>query len=391
MRKPQSKVRLSYPPESDPNALKTRWRVVYYAYCHTAGKEVRKWDYGDLAKYQTYSERLAAGKRLEAAIRRKMDRAGWQIVPELKVPRAKPQEAKRYAQPMAVGKALHITIEDLTKLRKKTRQGYEAKVRVFQRWLEANGHRGLQLVGMRLEIAQGFMQSVDAGRHSTTYNAYRTTMCRLFKPWVERGTIPANPFEKIGTQPRNKTGAKTFTAAQRAEIEAYMLEKDVELWFFTRFVYMQFIRPNELRLLQVRDIDRAGGLITIRGEIAKNKKTQSVQLVPQMDRLIEQYGLDKGRPEHYVFGRGGKPGPYLQGTNTMGERMRRILRKLGYPKGYCLYSWKHTGAQTLARQKEVPLRQIQLQCRHSSLHETQIYLQGLGVSDFDRAVLRFPE
>jgi integrase len=152
---------------------------------------------------------------------------------------------------------------------------------------------------------------------------------------------------------------------------------------------MQFIRPNELRQMQFRDIDIAGREISVRGEVSKTKKTQSIRIAPQMIEIIANNKIHIGRHEHYIFGKGGKSGTIPHSINAMGERMRKILRKLGYPKGYCLYSWKHTGAQLLAR-AGVPIKQIQEQLRHSSLQETEIYLKGLGFKDFDEKNLFFP-
>ena len=63
----------------------------------------------------------------------------------------------------------------------------------------------------------------------------------------------------------------------------------------------------------------------------------------------------------------------------MYERHKKILKELDlWGKDYTLYSWKHTGVVS-AYKARIDIKSIQLQCRHYSLEQTDIYLKSLGL------------
>lgn len=75
--------------------------------------------------------------------------------------------------------------------------------------------------------------------------------------------------------------------------------------------------------------------------------------------------------------------------NNMYNRHKRILRALGFGKGYCLYSWKHTGA-IQAVKNGVGVKELQIQLRHHSLDQVNEYLRQMGVWDLKNLQANFP-
>lgn len=101
----------------------------------------------------------------------------------------------------------------------------------------------------------------------------------------------------------------------------------------------------------------------------------------RLDLLIKQYKLSRAK----------HPGPEQVGKNFFYNRMKKYLIDLKIPRGYVLYSWKHTGAQQLARNKDIPLVFIMSQLRHSSLDEMIPYLNGLLAQGNDEIRKNAPE
>lgn len=68
-----------------------------------------------------------------------------------------------------------------------------------------------------------------------------------------------------------------------------------------------------------------------------------------------------------------------------------ILNALGFDKnkGYCLYSWKHTGA-IQAVKNGVGVKELQIQLRHHSLDQVNEYLRQMGVWDLKNLQANFP-
>jgi integrase len=188
-----------------------------------------------------------------------------------------------------------------------------------------------------------------------------------------------------------------FQDHQVRRIRDYLLTCDPELWLFCQFVYFCFIRPrSELRFLKVGDIYFEERKILIRSEFyeqepgeclppgAKNHQSQFVTIPDAFYPYIEH--LQYFSPNSYVFpGVGGGP----MGKNTMGNRFRQALDKLGFGKNFQMYSFKHTGAAKAVK-AGIGLKELQLQLRHHSLDQVNEYLRGLGVMDFENLRENFP-
>ncbi|MBD2704777.1 hypothetical protein IC229_29355 [Spirosoma sp. BT702] len=60
-----------------------------------------------------------------------------------------------------------------------------------------------------------------------------------------------------------------------------------------------------------------------------------------------------------------------------------MLDYLGFPPGYDLYGWKHTGVIALYMATK-DMKLIQQQCGHSTITQTDEYLRDLGLFlDYD--------
>jgi integrase len=123
--------------------------------------------------------------------------------------------------------------------------------------------------------AKDFLHYVktDLQRHNTTRNQYRVNLKHLFALLKEREVIEKNPFDKTKKLPTVKTSKKPYNKQQQSLLKDYISSANCELWLAVQFIYYCFIRPNELRQLKLEDIDLEQGKIFVRGEIAKNKKT----------------------------------------------------------------------------------------------------------------------
>lgn len=77
------------------------------------------------------------------------------------------------------------------------------------------------------------------------------------------------------------------------------------------------------------------------------------------------------------------------GINYMANLHRKYLKELGFGIEHKLYSWKHTGAVMYIKNGG-NVKELQIQLRHYSLDETDLYLRQLGVSDLTNLEEDFP-
>lgn len=193
-------------------------------------------------------------------------------------------------------------------------------------------------------------------------------------------------LENITVSKGQSKPLRYFQPHQVKQLMAWMAEHDPELRLYCQFVFYTFLRPrSELRLMRVSDIYFEERKILVRGEVAKNKKTEYVAIPDAFYPAL--VALMTRPPNSYIFPgtERGKPGGY----NTIGERHLKMLRELDYSSDYAMYSWKHTGA-VMAVRAGIGLKELQLQLRHHSLDQVNAYLRQLNVTDFSNLRKAFP-
>ncbi|WP_028523212.1 tyrosine-type recombinase/integrase [Runella limosa] len=269
-----------------------------------------------------------------------------------------------------------------SELRKKSGGTYQTALNKFFEFLQVRNLEGIDITNFdRLKAYdfRGFLKMERKNSNRTTNNNM-IWVGSIFKMCEKRSIIETNPFTEIEPLPETDSEANTaFTPEHQTLLESWLQENDPVLFAFTRFLYYAFIRPKELRQIRGGDINLNAKTITVRGAIAKNKKTQ---IVPIHTNLIKVIGAEVVQlPNLYLFGRG----LTWLSKNQLAEnyaynRHKKALEACGLEGlNYTLYSWKHTGA-CRAIEAGVNPRKLQGLLRHSSLAETDTYLRSLGIN-----------
>lgn len=217
------------------------------------------------------------------------------------------------------------------------------------------------------------------GNSARTANNTLMHLATIYSHLKDRADVPQNPFKlkKLKQEETNKNIA--FNDVDREKVEKYMALHEPELFAFTRFIYYAFIRPGELKAIEIQDIRFNEKYILVRGAISKNGKSETVSIISALLAVIDRMELSKRDPFLYLFGKGLIPGKEVSGKQVAFRRHEKILKKLKLDnKGYTLYSWKHTGAVN-AYLSGVGIKQLQLMLRHSTVQMTDIYLKSLGL------------
>lgn len=326
--------------------LSKRWYVRYI----DGGQRRKK--YGDINFFDTKEGRVGAAKKIIDALKQKPD-------------------GDIGHQSAIIVKAKAWIEDNRPRWRKKTYQTNKSKLENFIAW-----------VGVRKptpEIVKAFFQHLLSERSGVTHNKYLRELTRIFTaighPYLTKGLLPVRAAS---------TPAKYFQSHQIARIKKMLEPSDPALWLAIQFIYYCFIRPGELRLLKIGDINFDDWRICIRSDISKNKKTQYVSIPTAFRGQILE--LSAMPPNDFVFQSvDGMP----TGLNTLSKRFRKALDKLGFSQEYKLYSWKHTGAVAVVK-AGIGMKELQIQLRHASLDEVDKYLRQLGVMDLTRLNDKFP-
>ncbi|MCW3784951.1 tyrosine-type recombinase/integrase [Plebeiibacterium sediminum] len=260
---------------------------------------------------------------------------------------------------------------------KATYNSYNSKVSIFLEWIQNTYHHTLLLTEVtKRDVTNYLDEKAKDGKSPTTLNNYREALCAVFNDLMEREEcLTENPFSGIK---KRKEVVSHRNIAYRGEEKKTLINTikvlDNELYLFVQFIYYTFMRPNEIRQLQVYNIQLEDNRIFIDGRKSKNKKDAFVTIPPSFKPALNE--LLKGKTSNsFLF-----PGKTAQmvSKNTMSDRHRKILKRFEFLGEHTLYSWKHTGVVDAYR-SGVDIKSLQLQLRHYSLEETDTYLKSLGL------------
>lgn len=262
-------------------------------------------------------------------------------------------------------------IDDHEKWSPKTKCGYRKALRDF-----ADYFNGVAIKNIKAPQARKFQTHLEKLHSEKTVKNKINNIKAVFS------LTKFNPLKSISATVVDDDSDFNYpyNDYEKAAIEAHLVENDYSLYLLTRFIFYGFLRPKEIRGLEVRDIDLRNKTIRIRKEVSKNRRAGVIPLVKPLYDLIIQEGLTR-YPAHFrIFGYNLKPGERKASPNLASNRHTSALKTLGLyrERETVLYSWKHTG-NCLAYLAGMDIRLIQAINRHKSLQTTEIYLRKLGI------------
>lgn len=360
---------------------KSLWYVSFYA-SDEKGEVVRRRYYGDINKHEGFNAKMKEAERIRSYIEKNgcapESRQGARV---LRIKQNKDNnklnsclnQFLKYKEPY---------------LRKKTLQDYKSKIDIFKNWMLEQNLEKINVAQVSEPMAQEFINTLRSLANNTK-NDYIELLARVYKYFIKEKIVKNNPFADIEKFKGQTMPAAAFEKKQIEKLNKMLKQRDKQLWLACMMQYYTFIRPGELRQLQLKHIFLDSQKILIPGAVSKNKNAQYVAIPAQLLTILEDFELYQYPGNYYLFGNKGEPGLKMVGVNTMSGRHRNILRELKFDSRYKFYSWKHTGGCACAL-ASIPVKQIQLQMRHSTLEQTDQYLRSLGIIDLKNIRENFP-
>lgn len=283
------------------------------------------------------------------------------------------------------------------RLRKGSNETYESRYRVFKNWLICNQLINLDVSAITNSVIIDFFVFLrDIKKHTAhTAGSYAGLLSSLFDFIVKEKGILQNPVHSL---PSNRTvkdlGAECIHKEDLMTIIKAMDNVDAQLAFACRFEYYCGLRPGfEIRYMKIGDLDLRQGVSKVRISPENSKTTRRKEVViPDvfLKYILDVWKLNNYDKKLFVFGREKVPGLQPLGKNTLRERFNRIRDELKLPDMYKFYSFKHTGAVTLAEQGESIIN-IRDHLGHTSIETTEIYLKRHGFNESKIIRQNFPE
>jgi integrase len=219
-------------------------------------------------------------------------------------------------------------------------------------------------------------------------NAYVQQLKAFWNWMVRHDAVKDNPWTKFRMLAESPEPAKCFNQKILETLKNYLLVNDRQLWTIGMIMMYSMVRPKEIRMLKVKDVNVYEGDITVSGKISKNNR-QRVPVMPEVlcEYLARELEITKYDPEDFLISLSGEPGPIPVGKNYMWNHWDAVRKALRLPQEYKLYSFKHTGNK-FALKAGVSLKVLQMQNGHQNLNQTNTYVSQFSAHD-DEAYKKF--
>lgn len=208
-----------------------------------------------------------------------------------------------------------------------------------------------------------------AGKSPQTVKHVLTLIKRMLNFALRRGYVESIPGTLHITMPTvdNKV-TENLTAEQVQKLlQALDEEADQVQASIVRLALFTGMRRSALLNLEWGDLDFERGFITLRGDVAKKQKTETIPMNDQARAILN--GLPQTKSP-YVF-----PGRYDdKPRGNISPMLKRVREKVGLPESFRpLHGLRHSFASWLASSGQVSMYELQKLLTHSSPQMTQRY------------------
>lgn len=207
------------------------------------------------------------------------------------------------------------------------------------------------------------------GKSPQTVKHILTLVKRLLNFALRKGYVESLPGRLRIVMPTvdNKVTENLTREQAQKLLQALDEEADQTMASLVRLALFTGMRRGALLNLQWDDLDFERGFITLRGDVAKKKKTETIPMNGQARAVLA--GITR-TTSPYVF-----PGKYSdRPRGNITGLLKRVREKAGLPDSFRpLHGLRHSFASWLASSGQVSMYELQKLLTHSSPQMTQRY------------------
>lgn len=257
--------------------------------------------------------------------------------------------------------------------RKNTIRSYESFCKMLNEFAESNSPDLLasmfgQLYAVRYMDYMYNVRNVGAN----TYNNH-IKMGRAFFNWAkEKCYTKQNPFEVIKTKQKTTKTRIIIPHEIRIKIIKDLEINNPELLLVCKLVYNSLIRPSEIMLLKIENVNLEKRYIHIDKKVSKNKKTRFAAINEDIINSFKLMNLNQHPENFYIFSENLVPGPNHVNNGYYSKRWDKLRKRINLPMEMQMYSLRDTGIHEMLKSGIDDLSVMQ-HADHSSLEMTTLY------------------
>ncbi len=344
-----------------------QWYVDFQAYDPARGCMRRK--KFQLDRYKTRKAKITMGSELISALVQKL-KQGWNPW----VNAGKTRQYTSWERVMERYRQYLDTAVAKNQLKAKTAYDYRSRLRSIEQYQEETGN----VIGQVSQFCTAWVTDYldyliyDKDVSARTRNNHRTWLSALGTWLVERRFLTANPVEDIRMLREEEKHRDPLSHRQLKQLKEYLGRENPRFLLCCMMVYYANIRPEELRNIKIGDISIRRQTVTVRAEIAKNRKTQTVGLHDELVRqMIALRTFDGATNQDYLFGDDLRPAKKQAYINRFRLEWKKVRQALHWDDRFQFYSLKDSGIRDGIN--AMGLVTARDQARHSDVAVTNLY------------------
>ena len=255
-----------------------------------------------------------------------------------------------------------------------TMRTYRSSSHLFLKYLSSIGMADKYCMMIEKQHLLNYLErSMESCSSNRSWNNKAAFLYLLFDFFVQRGYTGDNPASGL---PRLKVDEKQRTVinkADRQRIMEYFRENCPRFEAVMQLCFRLFIRPKEICMLQIGDIDFDNHLLRIPSQVSKNHKWRVLGLP---DCIFNYFlTIRDYPPQWYIFAdaRTYAPGPKRILPTRISETWKAMREKLKLPGSIQFYSLKDSGITEML-ESGVPPKIVKELAAHHSLEMTERYV-----------------
>lgn len=247
----------------------------------------------------------------------------------------------------------------------------------LQKWLDEKGHGDIYIYKLTRELAIEFLDYIyiEKGRAAVTRNNYLAALSIFATFLIEKKYLKARFTDGIT---KIKPGTKKRKKLNDVDVErlrSYLQKERPYYLLACELIYYTFIRPKEMSLIKLNNINFFKGTIFIPKENSKNKKDAIVTIPKKVGQLMIDLKIHEYPSSSYLFSSDFKPGEERKSEKQFRDYWAKVREKLKFPDSYQFYSLKDTGITKMLKKVGDPII-VRDQARHHSISITNLYAEG---------------
>jgi integrase len=215
---------------------------------------------------------------------------------------------------------------------------------------------------------------LERGVSATTYNNQIKAAHGFFSWAKQKCYCTDNPFDDIRKKRKLPKARIIIPPETRQRIADYLTDTGNQGALLTlHLTYSSLIRPKEINMLRIGDVNLEGKYIEVQGDISKNHKTRYAALSDASIAILEKMKIKNYPKNYYLLG-----GTELSPSERRAARRRyrqiweKVRRDLQLPAQMQVYSLRDTGITEMLLGGLDDLTVMQ-HADHSSLDMTSVY------------------